>query len=677
MLSRRLIDGSGSSAAPTLAPTPVSCISYPPSRWTAFAVDQTGDKFLCVAYAAGIFLTTNGYDFTQTALFTDVLKEYIGTSGGTCAAAMSADGSVCAVLFGYGSVVYVSTNGGSAWSANPLPGSLGSASLAMSADGSTLYATSNSVGGYWKSTDYGATWNAMQVSPPPGAAWLVDAIHCSADGQEVVVATATTLYLSSNGGSTWTVKANPGGASSIFRAALSRNGSNLCFLGYVGGTTKWVFSSDFGETWTIANYGMTGSNLNSLRYSVADSNLVVAAFGYKNTNDGLWLSFNNASTWTRWLYDPSFGPCTNAVVATHLGGGIGMKGYAGFECGAFSGNYSTGMLVKFGYPANSYSNYNARLSPAAFADGATCISGDGTKIFALRSYIATQAAASYTQISVAEYQSGGLGENLALAGNITVPNAYPPARLLSSTDGSKMIALRNAAASYMTYSSNGGFNWSILSGAGSRFWGPGAASQDLSRIVACDMGPGYIYTSSNTGSSWTTRMGAGSKTWIGACMSDDGATLFAVCNENTGIWRSTNSGANWSNIIPDSSNSSAYFNWVVCSSNGQTVYAGAAGGLAAKKGIYKSTDGGSNWTLLTGTVIAPTSVRLQGGACCSTDGGKVLHVVDNTVWHTSGGGLGWSAVAGPYGASIAGISMSADGAKAVVTLAPGRMFILQ
>jgi hypothetical protein len=75
---------------------------------------------------------------------------------------------------------------------------------------------------------------------------------------------------------------------------------------------------------------------------------------------------------------------------------------------------------------------------------------------------------------------------------------------------------------------------------------------------------------------------------------------------NTGIWKTTDGGKTWTNMTAQansgiSDTSDSYSDVVIDPNNGQIVYA-AIGNFqgAAANGIYKSTDGGNTWSLLSG-----------------------------------------------------------------------------
>ncbi len=125
-----------------------------------------------------------------------------------------------------------------------------------------------------------------------------------------------------------------------------------------------------------------------------------------------------------------------------------------------------------------------------------------------------------------------------------------------------------------------------------------------------------ILVSKNGGSSWTltTAGGAFNRRTVSKIVIDPsdatGGTAYAVVADNgingisgnTGIWKTTNFGQTWKNMTDavGLSTSNSWTDVVVDPHTPSTVYAaeGKYSG-ASGNGVYKSTDSGSTWTLLT------------------------------------------------------------------------------
>lgn len=152
-----------------------------------------------------------------------------------------------------------------------------------------------------------------------------------------------------------------------------------------------------------------------------------------------------------------------------------------------------------------------------------------------------------------------------------------------------------------------------------------------------------LYLSVDAGGSFVARNGSGSNTlnlsWISAVASKPGSpnTVFAggtgVCDASGnssagGLYRSLDGGSNWTRIL-----SGALYDIVFDPSNANTVYAGFGG----TTGVWKSTDGGANFVKLSNGItygsgrlriaLAPSNPQvlysIQGNSLHrSTDGGS-------------------------------------------------------
>jgi hypothetical protein len=121
---------------------------------------------------------------------------------------------------------------------------------------------------------------------------------------------------------------------------------------------------------------------------------------------------------------------------------------------------------------------------------------------------------------------------------------------------------------------------------------------------------------------------------------------------NAPLWKSTDGGSNWTTISP----ADATWSTIACSSDGNVVLAGNSGSsdttYARKWAI--STDGGSNWTAGTTSNVDP------GLSAMSADGVYMYTMLDGgtTLYRSSDTGATWSTTTVPITRSIA---CSADG----------------
>jgi uncharacterized repeat protein (TIGR01451 family) len=113
-----------------------------------------------------------------------------------------------------------------------------------------------------------------------------------------------------------------------------------------------------------------------------------------------------------------------------------------------------------------------------------------------------------------------------------------------------------------------------------------------------------------------------------AAMADFGVN--GLCCNNTGIWKTTNGGTTWTNTTaPTLTQRAPYSDVKVDPNNASTVYMAIGNPFSGTidqfaNGVYKSTNGGGTWTLLTNAPNGTTSGRLAIGI--GTSDSQVLYV---------------------------------------------------
>lgn len=175
----------------------------------------------------------------------------------------------------------ITTNTNRNWSTNV---------SATSSDGNIVYACASNDYLY-KSIDGGQTFSPI-TSLSSSLPWI--GISTSADGKYVLVCATTNnnLFLSTDGGITWTIKLSTKNWQSV---GMSSTGQKMIACAY----NDYVYiSTDYGSTWvqnTIINSGNTTS-FNVSKVS-GDGNVFTVCYGYnvfKSLNDGTsWTQVNN------------------------------------------------------------------------------------------------------------------------------------------------------------------------------------------------------------------------------------------------------------------------------------------------------------------------------------------------------------------------------------------------
>jgi hypothetical protein len=108
--------------------------------------------------------------------------------------------------------------------------------------------------------------------------------------------------------------------------------------------------------------------------------------------------------------------------------------------------------------------------------------------------------------------------------------------------------------------------------------------------------------------------------------------------DGTSVFKSTDGGANWTEVgngLPGTETSGNNF-WAIAvsPSNHNVVYAGA------QLGAFKSTDGGANWTNITPT--DPNTVDIEDIAIDPTDSNNVYITSNNGLYKSTDGGANWT-----------------------------------
>ncbi len=170
-------------------------------------------------------------------------------------------------------------NNGNSWSvANT--GLVASIVTELASTGTDLYAL---VGDrrIFKSPDLGNTWTEIN----PGWPSHYHFTHMAVDGNRIFVPTGAGIYITLNGGTTWSLVTN--GLSTVSINEIVIDGLTI----YAGTSNKGVYKSiNGGVSWSPANAGITTKTINAL--CINGNEL------YAGTTSGLYKSTNGGNTWT-------------------------------------------------------------------------------------------------------------------------------------------------------------------------------------------------------------------------------------------------------------------------------------------------------------------------------------------------------------------------------------------
>jgi YVTN family beta-propeller protein len=157
-----------------------------------------------------------------------------------------------------------------------------------------------------------------------------------------------------------------------------------------------------------------------------------------------------------------------------------------------------------------------------------------------------------------------------------------------SGDGNVLFFIGEGAANGIYKSSNVGNTWSSIfnSTPGSKHF---ATSKDGTNLVIA-VTDGSISTSSDGGANWTLNLGAGTRNWSSVAISDNGLTIYASETSGNGIYKSADGGNSWiKTVAPNVS-----WSKIICSASGENIFAFAA---TSAQYTSLSKDGGLTWTV--------------------------------------------------------------------------------
>ncbi len=208
-------------------------------------------------------------------------------------------------------------------------------------------------------------------------------------------------------------------------------------------------------------------------------------------------------------------------------------------------------------------------------------------------------------------------------------------------------------------STDGGLTWNPTGVMGSS--NPSSAGDLVihptnNQILWCATNNG-IYKTTNAGSTWSQVQSGDFAQGNIRLKSDDPTTIYAVSNNR--FFRSTDTGSTFSQITTGLPNSSSRLLLDVTSANASYIYILSAATDGSMQGIYRSTDGGSNWTKTssneasTGNVFESPQAWYDLALAVSPTNADEIYTGCLNVWKSTDGGVSvtkmnnWSSPAAP------------------------------
>jgi uncharacterized protein (TIGR03437 family) len=556
--------------------------------------------------------------------------------------------------------VFKSANGGTNWiPANAgLVESIGPLAIDPS-NPSTIYAGTDEDGtdvAVFKSTDGGTTWAASSSGIPVFTNVRAIAIDPSNPSTIYMGRVGSGVFKSIDAGTSW-VAANNGLTDNthFFSLVIAPTSPPTLYAGTrLGGVFK---STNGGASWTTANSGLGDLAIFTLAVDPSNpSSIYAGTFGggiFKSTNGGAsWASANNGF--------PLPVPAINAVVFVSA---TPSTIYAGTIEGIFkstdSGSSWTKVLPDGGTIA--VDPFNTSTIYAATGSGVSKSTDGGSSWVAANNGIALPIPGIDTlaidplhpSTIYAGVDQGGKVFKTTDGGSIwtSANNGLPSGTLFIRTlaiDPSDTSTIYAATGSGVYKSTNGGSSWaSANNGIPSFAFVVPALTIDPSHSTTLYAGTGFgFYKSTDGAASWTAvnngLPSGNTSVRVMAVAPSNPSTIFA--GAFLGAFRSTDGGANWVGLTGGLAGVDAI---AINPSSPSTIYFGRARGT-----LLKSTDSGSTVaSLVNGLPSPPPSVAAL--AIDPTNPSVVYAGTGSGVFKSTDGGSNWTAMSsGLEGANV-------------------------
>lgn len=561
-------------------------------EWKGVASASLGSLSAAVAYNSGIYLSTNGYDWSNSTAPPLAWR----------AITVSATGErLCAVVYGGG--IYTSSTYGNSWVVTDAPNE-NWISVTSSESGQYLFAAVY-YGDVYGSLNYGSTWTKYINNAQP---WT--SISCSSTGFYVVIV-GTSCYASiSNPDGEYTVSIST--TSQMNATSVTSDASGGLMYATVCNGQIYV-STSFGTLWKLLSgspqkpwVGITTSSSGASVYAVS--------------NSSLYYSVNQGSSWMLSSTTPQ--PWTYISTCNYSG--------ALFAATSGSGLYSnlyTPTSTPSGTPS-SYPSTQPSSSPSVYFEYSytlvelNSISLRYSAIVSSNSGQYLYGAASTAGI----YASTDYGNNW----DVVLNNEFNWWDIACSSSGQFVYAVIYGGAVYN--SSSYGAIWDALDVSIDFF----AVATNANGQYVYAGADGSIAYSMDFGETWNSTKVITSAVWNGIACSNSGQYVTAVNNNEVLV--STNYGLSFSYGVDGVDIAD-----VAMSDSGQfqsIVYYGDAGG------VFVSSTYGENWHKASAPYGTWNSI-----ACDST--GQYLFITDSVdgvgggVYASPNQGVSWSQTASP------------------------------
>lgn len=524
--------------------------------------------------------------------------------------------------------LWKSTNGGTSWTTNTDNLSvIGCSDLAIDPTNTSIMYLATGDGdagdtrsiGVLKSTDGGVTWATTGLTNAVTTYFVIRRLIINPSNTQILLAAANTgIYRTSNGGTSWTQVST----SNCYDLEFKPGDPNTV---YAGGTSLRV-STNGGTSFTQITSGIsTSAGRMAIAVTPHDVNYVYVLASNNSNNGflGLYRSTNSATSFSLMSSTP------NILDWSTTGNGTGGQGWYDL-CIAAS-------------PLNKDEIYTGGVNVWRSTNGGTSWSlnghwtGSGGAPFTHADHHDLEFDASGTLFNT---NDGTVYKRtsstwLEISGSMNISQIYRIG--LSSLTANKWIT---------GHQDNGSSIWNGTT-YNAELGGDGMDcffDRTNDNNVFGEYQSGSLQRSTNGGASWTSATSGltGSAPWV-TVWKQDPQTANTIYVGYTDLFKSTNLGVSWTQLtaIPGTGTIREF---AIATSSNQVIY------VLKSSGIYKTTDGGTTWSNVTGTV--PVGSASPEYICIDPNDANNAWVVlsgysnGNKVFVTSNGGSTWTNVSG-------------------------------
>jgi len=460
--------------------------------------------------------------------------------------------------------------------------------------------------GVFHSTDAGATWSATGLSYTQSNNIIVRRLLIDPSNSNNLLAVTTTgISSSTDAGDTWTQTIAATVNHNFYDLAYNTANSSIV---YTGDNYNLYKSTDGGATWTEMRSGTYCASNNSIETSAANPQVIYSLSS--SSSYGLLKSTDGGATWVTKTY-PS---------------GAGFNGY-----------YNHVFTVS---DANSDFLVVGGTNLAKSTDGGTTwtsMTGTGVDHHAIK-FLPGSTSTFYDGADAGIYKTTNSGSSWTnITAGLSIAQVYRVAS--SATDPNIVYSGRQDNGSYRW---DGNINtWTLVYG------GDGMDNMvDYTNVqnVYVSVQHGSLKKSTDGGISFSS-IAPCSGNWVTPIEIDPvtPSTIYQGC---ASIYKSTNSGVSWA-IIGNALFPTAYNGCediAIAPSNVNVIYA------TSFITIMKTTNGGTTWTTITGT-LPVTNTGINQIAISNTDPNKVWiclggYSSGNKVFKSTDGGTTWTNISG-------------------------------